>query len=159
MVKLRERQRGLIYLAMLFAVAVMGIGLASTGTLWSQVSRREKERQLLEIGHAYRDAIRRYYENSPGTVLRYPSTLDELLLDPRHLGVERYLRKRYGDPITGSSEWGLVRAPDGGIMGVHSLSGRVPLKSGGFRNVDAAFVSAATYADWHFVFIPESARQ
>lgn len=142
-----------MYLAMLFAVAILGVGLAAAGTLWSQVARREKEQRLLEIGHAYQDAIRRYYENSPGTLKRYPVALDDLLLDPRQLGTVRYLRKRYPDPITGSTEWGLIRAPDGGVMGVHSLSDALPLKTGGFIGENSSFSGAFRYSDWAFVHI------
>lgn len=149
------RQQGLAYLAVLFAVALLGLGLASTGTLWSQASWRQKEQQLLDVGSAYRDAIRRYYENSPGAVMRYPQALDELLLDQRHLGTVRYLRRRYADPITGSQEWGIVRAPDGGVMGVYSLSDRLPLKTGGFDTKNLAFSGSSTYSEWRFVHLPQ----
>jgi len=68
--------------------------------------------------------------------------------------VRRYLRRRYPDPITGSDEWGIVKAADGGIMGIYSLSDAQPLKIAGFRIADAAFDSAAKYSDWKFVYQP-----
>jgi len=48
----------------------------------------------------------------------------------------RHLRRLYPDPITNSAERGLVKAPDGGVMGVYSLSEQPVLKTGNFRVVD-----------------------
>ncbi|HEY0974622.1 MAG TPA: hypothetical protein VGE57_09025 [Solimonas sp.] len=140
---------------MLLAVTMLGVGLAATGTLWAQAARREREEQLLDIGNAYRVAIKRYYLNSPGTVMQYPPSLDDLLLDRRHLTVVRYLRKRYPDPITGLSNWGVLQAADGGIMGVYSLSGQAPLKIRGFRADNEFFADATAYSEWKFIFLPD----
>ena len=50
----RAQQGGFTYLGVLFLIAVMGMGLASAGELWSTASRRDRERQLLwEIGRAH----------------------------------------------------------------------------------------------------------
>lgn len=149
------RQRGVTYLAVLLTIAIMGVWLAATGTLWSSVSKRDKERALLDTGHAYRDAIRRYYERTPGVVPRYPASLEELVLDSRYVYVVRHMRKLYSDPMTGEADWRIVPAPDGGIMGVYSQSKNEPLKTGNFRFADASFQSASGYADWKFVYVPE----
>ena len=108
---------------MLIAVAVIGVGLAATGQVWSHSRQREKEQELLFVGDQFRQAIGRYYEGTPGPAKRYPNP-------------QRYLRKLYTDPMTGKAEWGLMQAPEGGIMGVYSLSNGVPVKQAGFRYRD-----------------------
>jgi type II secretory pathway pseudopilin PulG len=145
----RREQGGFTYLTVLFIVAILGGGLALVGQMWQTVAKREKETELLFIGHQYRKAIERYFLSGPQR--QYPRTLEELLKDPRRPGAERYLRKLYPDPVTGAAEWGLVKAPDGGILGVHSLSTDKPLKLAGFKPRDAGFERAQTYADWKFI--------
>lgn len=140
----------------LFMVAILGVGLALAGEVWETLAKREKEAELLFIGEQYRQAIRRYYEGTPGGIKRYPRSLQDLLADPRHASTQRHLRKLYRDPL-GGEEWGLVKAPDGGISGVYSRSEQAPLKTGNFRLRDAGFASAKRYADWTFVYAPASA--
>jgi type II secretory pathway pseudopilin PulG len=139
---------------MLVAVAVIGVGLAAAGEVWSFARHREKERELLFVGDQYRRAIRLYYERTPGGGRQYPTKLEDLLRDARYPGVERYLRKLYPDPMTGKSEWGLVKAPDGAIMGVYSLSMAAPAKQSGFRYRDTTFEGATTYQEWRFIYEP-----
>lgn len=142
------RQAGFTYLTALFAVAILGGGLALAGEVWETSVKREREAELLFAGHAYRAAIERYFLSGPQR--QYPRGLEELLEDPRRPGTERYLRKLYPDPVTGKP-FELVKAPDGGIVGVHSTSEAAPLRVAGFRKRDAAFEGAAKYSDWKFV--------
>jgi type II secretory pathway pseudopilin PulG len=145
-------QRGFTYLTILFVIAFMGIGLALTGEVWQSVALREKEAQLLYAGNQYRRAIERYYL---GGLRQYPRSLEDLLKDPRKPNTERYLRKLYFDPVTGSAEWGIVKTPDGtAIMGVYSQSELKPLKTAGFGVADRAFEGATKYSDWKFVYQP-----
>ncbi len=145
------RQAGFTYVAMLAAVVIIGIGLAATGQVWSVANQRNREQELLFVGHEFRNAIQRYYEQTPGAAKRYPAKLEDLLQDKRDPGLRRYLRKLYRDSLTGKADWGLITAPDGGIMGVHSLSEGAPLKRAGFEGGQADFESAERYADWRFV--------
>ncbi len=145
------REAGFTYLTILFVIAFMGLGLALTGEVWHTAMMREREAQLLYSGNQYRRAIERYYLSGPR---QFPRALEDLLKDPRKPGTERYLRKLYFDPLTGKSEWGLVKAPDGGIMGVYSLSEGKPLKVAGFRFADREFEGAALYSDWKFLYNP-----
>ena len=55
--------------------------------------------------------------------------------------------------MTNSGQWGTLKAPDGGIMGVYSLSAAEPLKKAGFRDSYAEFKDAKTYRDWKFVYL------
>jgi len=150
----RYRQAGFTYLALLFAVAVAGVALAASGALWSVELQREREAELLFVGNQFRLAIRSYHEHSPGMLKHYPMSLDELVRDNRYLGVKRHLRRIYTDPITGQSEWGLLMAPEGGIMGVRSLSDRAPIKRANFFLRDAIFEGKNMYSEWHFVYRP-----
>jgi type II secretory pathway pseudopilin PulG len=148
---MKVRVAGFTYMTILFVVAIMGVGLALAGEVWHTAAMREREAELLFVGNQYRRAIGLYYLNGPK---QYPRTLDDLLRDQRKPGIERYLRKLYPDPITGKGEWGLVKAPDGGVAGVYSLSNDRPLKVAGFRIRDRDLEGAAVYQDWKFVYSP-----
>lgn len=197
---------GFAYLWLLFTVAFMGVGLVVVAEVHAVAQQRDKERELLAIGHQFREALRRYQERSgplpggatglpsatgvppgggvgtapgttpvtspvnapivppttapgqPGTagaVLAgarpYPATLDELLQDPRTPGITRHLRQVFVDPMTGKAEWGLVRV-GGRIVGIHSLSERLPIKQAGFEDQDMAFAGKERYRDWVFTY-------
>ncbi len=146
------RESGFTYLALLAVVAVMGVALAAAGEVWHTALKREKERELLFVGDQFRRAFNLYDRQTPGNARRYPVSLDELLKDPRYPGVQRYLRKIYVDPVTGSSEWGLIKGPNGEIFGVHSLSEDEPLKKSGFSLADSRFEGRTKYSDWVFMY-------
>lgn len=152
-----RRARGFTYLTVLFIVAILSTGLALIGEVWHTSRVREREAELLFVGNEYRDAIARYYLSGPQR--QYPRNLADLLKDPRQPATVRHLRRLYADPITGSSQWGLVKAPDGGIAGVYSLSEESPLKVAGFRVRDAAFEAKGKYSDWQFIFAPPAAAK
>ncbi len=145
---------GFTYIGLLFFIAIIGITLAMASTLWSFAQQREKERELLFIGHQFRHAIGLYYERTPGTIKRYPSRLEDLLEDNRYVTTQRYLRKIYRDPMTGTHQWGLVSAPTGGVMGVYSLSESVPIKTSNFSSEDSTLDSAKKYVEWQFFYLP-----
>jgi type II secretory pathway pseudopilin PulG len=140
----RFGQRGFTYLAVLVMVAALGGGLAAYGETWSRAQQREKELELVWVGNQIQQAIGLYYQRSPGTVKRFPERLDDLLEDKRFLSRQRYLRRIYRDPLIGKAEWGLVSAPQGGIMGVYSLAEGPPLRNTGI----------STYRDWRFEYVP-----
>jgi type II secretory pathway pseudopilin PulG len=152
----RTPETGFTYLALLFFIAVMGMTLSATSTAWSFMQQREKERELLYNGNAIRNAIAAYYERSPGTVKRYPVSFDDLFKDDRQLAMVRHLRRLYPDPMTLKPEWGVIRAADGGIKGVHSLSTRRAIKRADFGFENSAFEGAETYRDWRFVYEPSA---
>lgn len=153
---MERRQRGFTYLGLLFAVAIAGVALAATGVIWSSERQRQREQELLFIGGQFRDAIASYYEHSPGLVKRYPAKLDDLLKDNRFLNTRRHLRQIYMDPMTGAREWGLIPAPEGGIMGVFSNSTGVPIKQSGFSSELSELDGKTNYKEWRFVYRPES---
>jgi type II secretory pathway pseudopilin PulG len=147
----RGRARGFTYIGLLVLVVLIGIMLAAAGQVASTTAQRERETELLFIGHQYRDAIGRFVAMNR----RFPQELNELL------GAEadspmpvHFIRRLYADPMTRTVDWVLVPAPDGGIAGVASSSPLVPLKHANFDGDDLGFGDAATYRDWIFQFNP-----
>jgi type II secretory pathway pseudopilin PulG len=145
------RESGFTYVGVLVLVALMGIALASTGRVWHTLQQQEKEQELLFIGQQFRQALDAYAKHTPGQARRAPQDLEALLLDPRHPGIQRYLRKVYLDPMTGKAEWGLITGPDGAIYGVHSLSDDEPLKKANFGLANKDFEGKMKYSDWAFM--------
>ncbi|WP_269532636.1 type II secretion system protein [Chitinimonas sp. BJYL2] len=149
-----QRERGYSYAVALFAVAILTTLSLRAVENAKTAEWREREAELLYVGQAYRNAIQQYYVQTPGTVKRYPPDLKALLLDERATTTRRPLRRLYRDPITGTPDWGLVPAPDGGVMGVYSLSTRAPIKVADFPEVLVSFTGAKRYVDWQFVYQP-----
>lgn len=155
------QQQGFTYIGVLVIMAVMMMALGKASEIWHTVIQREKEQELLFIGHEFRNAIGKYYAKSGS---RYPPSL-ESLLESNDLGVAgpgakktRFLRKLYLDPMTGEPNWGLVTGPDKRIQGVYSLSEETPYKTAGFINADADLELAEKYSDWKFVYKPVKAQ-
>lgn len=145
---------GFTYIALLIVIAVMGVVLASTGEVWYMATKREKERELLFVGDQFRRAIKQYAMHSQSASARYPMSLEDLLKDERYPNTQRYLRKIYIDPITGSSQWGLLKGLNGEIFGVYSLSEDEPVKKRNFSFADASFEDKKKYTDWVFMSLP-----
>lgn len=151
--KKNTRNKGFTYVGLLFLITLLAINLVLAGTLYAFVQQREKERQLLFIGNQFRKAISDYYLKSPGTVKHYPLRLEDLLLDNRYVTFQRYLRKIYIDPMTKKREWGLVMSPEGGIMGVYSLSNEKVLKLSNFDITNLDLNNKSKYSEWHFTYL------
>jgi hypothetical protein len=149
-----RHQRGFTYPIAMFLVALLALASARALENSLTVERRDKEADLLLVGQGYRDAIRSYYDHSPGTAKVYPPELVALLQDARTNRLRRHLRKLYRDPITASAEWGVVRTPEGAIKGVYSLSNLRPFKNSGFPAELSGFAGAGHYRDWLFVYEP-----
>jgi type II secretory pathway pseudopilin PulG len=148
-----RRQAGFTYIGLLVAIVLIGLMLAAAGETARTTAQREREAELLFIGHQYRNAIARFYRQNH----RYPQALEELLNfasgGPQSA---HYLRRLYLDPMTRAADWVLLQAPGSGINGVASASLQVPMKRSGFDFVDVGFEDAQTYADWTFVYDPRA---
>lgn len=148
------RQNGFSYVVVMFLVAIAAVvsvrGLEST----LMVERHDKESELLWRGTAYRNAIREYYINGPGTGRAYPRELKDLLYDRRLVRPTRPMRKLYRDPMTADGEFEPVRNQSGDIIGVRSRSLVKPLKQAGFAPEYASFTNAQHYSDWKFTYEP-----
>ncbi len=143
---LSVRQRGFTYITVLLALAILAAVLAATADIWHTTRQREKERELLFIGNQFRMALAGYFAKNR----RFPTQLEQLLLDDHSPAVRRFLRRIYVDPMTGKAPWGTVTLPDGPITGVFSLSDGEPLKQAGFRQRDSDFEGKGKYSEWVF---------
>jgi type II secretory pathway pseudopilin PulG len=144
-------ERGFTYIGLLVAVTIMGLLLTVVSRVWSTTERREREAQLLWVGHEYRLAIASYYASGN----RFPDTLQQLLQDERFPIPLRHLRRLYPDPMTGKADWTLILTADGQrIMGVASSSNTTPIKRTAFDLIDAAFEHTDCYCAWQFVYSP-----
>jgi type II secretory pathway pseudopilin PulG len=129
----------------------MGLAAAMASAVWSTSQRRDNERELVFAGRQFASAIERYRKRSTDPAHLYPRSLQELLRDDRGGQTHHHLRRVYPDPITGSDQWQLILSPDGGIIGVHSLSDREPLDRG-FVTADFPVPKGSrSYQDWRFV--------
>ena len=156
--RLRATQRGVALLALLILIAIIGIAAAAQVQVGSLVERREQEEDLLWIGREFRRALISYSSVTPAGRQVLPASLNDLVLDERFNPPRRHLRKIYIDPLTGKEEWGLVRAPNGGIAGVHSLSDATPIKIGNFGLTEKDFEGKAKYSEWQFVAATPAAK-
>jgi type II secretory pathway pseudopilin PulG len=146
-----RRQSGFTYLGLLALIAIMGLILMTATRVWSFSEQRDKERQLLYVGDQFRNAIGAYFAFGS----QYPLTLQQLLQDDRSPVPRRYLRQIYRDPITGDTDWNLIKDPSGvGIMGVASKSKLVPIKRRRFADIEFGFANKDCYCDWQFIYSP-----
>jgi type II secretory pathway pseudopilin PulG len=152
-----HHQRGVTYIALLLAVAITSGVAAAGASVWSQMQRREREKQLLWAGDQIRRAILAYSQTGGDGQNRYPATLQDLLLDPRSAAPRRYLRQVYEDPMSRSNDWGMIRNPQGRIVGVYSQARGVPIKAGAFARAYTHFERAPDYAAWTFTVLPPGA--
>lgn len=143
------REGGFTYVGLLIFVFIMGLMLTVAARVWKTTEQRERETELIYIGHAYRMAISSYY--SAGH--RFPEDLKDLLMDERFPVPKHHLRRLYPDPMTGKPDWKLIMTPTGqGIMGVASTSQAAPIKQDGFELVDGTFKDADCYCKWEFIY-------
>ena len=87
---LASNERGFMMAALLVTLSVMAVLMGALVPVWSTAARREREEELVFRGEQYARAImlfQRKYANAR------PPSVDVLLS-------ERFLRKKYKDPIT-----------------------------------------------------------
>ncbi len=146
-----RQEAGFTLIGLLIATAILMIGVGLTLSVWHTLVMREKEKELLFIGHQFRQAIATYYRNSGR---QFPMNVEDLVAQPnaRPLGTHP-LRRVSIDPMTGKKQWGYIRNQQSRLIGIYSLSDKKPIKQAGFIDEDKAFANAATYADWKFIYV------
>ena len=135
-------QRGYAMAAVLVALAVMSVVMTALLPVWRQQAQREKEAELLFRGAQYARAIQLFRQKNGNN---YPPNLDILVQ-------QKYLRKKYKDPMTGEDfvplyigggqSGGRGTQPAGGVTGVQSKSKETAIRS---------HRGAATYNQWQYV--------
>jgi type II secretory pathway pseudopilin PulG len=151
------QQQGFTLLAVLAAMVLVALGTQKVMSVVSQQAQRDRETELLHVGSAFASAIGAYYESTPGSVKKWPASLQDLTDDQRFVGVRRHLRQVYDDPVSRSNKWGLVVAEDGGFKGIYSLSEQAPIKTAAIELAGLALPPARKYSDWQFVYQADSA--
>ena len=84
--------------ALLTGLAIMGIVMSMALPVWSQAARRERELELIFRGEQYARAIELYQRVFAGA---YPPDIDTLI-------EQRFLRRRYHDPMVADGEFRIV---------------------------------------------------
>ena len=90
--------RGYALAALLVGLAVMGIAMSAALPVWSQAARRERELELIFRGEQYARAVGLYQRVYAGA---YPPDIDTLV-------EQRFLRRRYRDPMVADGEFRIV---------------------------------------------------
>ncbi|WP_229418394.1 type II secretion system protein [Massilia sp. Root351] len=147
-----RRRAGFTYISLIILVAIIGLVGATAVKLGAVMQRSAAERELLNIGAQFSDALQSYAKATPPGQPTQPPSLKELLLDPRFPAVRRHLRKIFVDPMTGKAEWGIsYAAGTTGVVAVYSLSDAKPVKIGNFPARFQGFEGKQRIADWKFV--------
>jgi len=141
---------GFTYIGLLIAVVILGVALSAVGVVWRTQAQREREQELLFIGHDFERAVASYYRAGN----QYPQEIADLLEDKRGPEPVHRLRRFYNDPMTGAQDWNIIRVDMLGITGIASSSKQAPIKTAGFNKDEDAFKDATSYGDWQFVYKP-----
>jgi len=154
-----NRNEGFAYIALLASITVLMLVLTSASEVASQSLKREREYQLFFVGEQIRNAIGRYYENTPQGTKAFPKSLNVLLHDERFINNTRHLRQIYLDPMTNTRDWGLVQNENKQIIGVFSTSTESLL----ITNLDPNVVTidagqpVLNYSHLKFIYQPNNA--
>ena len=147
----RRGTAGYAYLLLLLTLALLAVAASGSVVLGHALERRAAERALLETGDEFRRALQSWRRFGAAG----PATLEDLLRDPRALGVRRHLRRLPHDPLTGTPQWGLVLDGQRRIVAVYSLAPGRPLQRAGFDALaQPGFEDAESYAQWRFGLVP-----
>ena len=171
--QLRGQQRGYAMAALLVGLGVMSVMLTVAMPVWTQITRREREAELVFRGEQYKRALDLFQRrNGPGVA---PPSVEVLVEG-------HFLRKAFKDPITGD-DFLLLRAgaaietagggPQNG-RGVQAGRGGTPGRPPGFSSGGEAFggivgvASRSTeeslrvyngrtrYNEWDFTFVQQT---
>jgi type II secretory pathway pseudopilin PulG len=112
---LRTGADGYAMAALLVALAVMAVLMSAALPVWRHDAQREKEEELVFRGQQYVRAIRLFNKKTNAL----PTRVDDLVQ-------QRFLRKKYKDPITNQDfEWISAANPNpGGLQGSTQPGGR-----------------------------------
>ena len=96
----RHGEQGYLLLGALVAVAIVLIFLSVAATYVARDLKREREEETVRRARQYIRAIQLYYRKFG----HYPGSMDQL----EHTNNIRFLRKKYVDPLTGTTDWRLI---------------------------------------------------
>ncbi len=145
-------EAGYTYAALLVLIFALALGATATTIPPSTTFQRNAEAELIHRGQSYARAIESYWRADPDNP-EFPPTLEALLDDPRENG-RRHIR-RLLDPVI-ASEWRVIWADTGGVLGVSPASEKPSFRRSSFPEQMRVEDGAVTYAQWTFVFDPET---
>jgi type II secretory pathway pseudopilin PulG len=128
-----QREGGYVLLTLLLMASLLVIAAAVVAPMITLQIKRDKEEELIHRGMEYRRAIRAYAKHTGN----FPLTLDQL----EHATGNRYLRRRYKDPITGK-DFRLLHMDDIAKLGASSNPAGTP--PGGNANSTTGIFSNAS---------------
>ena len=127
-----SRESGYVLLTLLLAVALLIMGMAAIVPSIAFQIRRDREEELIHRGVQYSRAIRAYFKKFG----RYPTKLEDL----ESTNNQRFLRKRYKDPINGQDfkllHFGEVKMFGSPIAGASAIAGANPAQPGPFGSAN-----------------------
>ena len=101
----RRGESGYVLLLILLMAAVIGISLYMELPRVAFESQRQKEQLLIERGEQYKRALQVFTTKNQ----RWPARVEEL----ENMNMQRFLRRRYKDPMTGKEEWREIHIQNG----------------------------------------------
>ena len=101
----RADESGFALLLVFLMASIVAIGLYYELPRVAMETQRQKEQLLIERGEQYKRAIQLFVRKAG----RYPSEIKEL----ENFQNQRFLRRRYVDPLTGKEEWRLIHIQNG----------------------------------------------
>jgi type II secretory pathway pseudopilin PulG len=110
----REGQQGYVLLAIILVLALIVIAAAAAAPDIAMSIRREREAELIHRGTQYMRAIQHYYKKFG----RYPVRIEDL----ENTNNQRFLRRRYKDPLTGK-DFRLLHFGEVNLGAVTGMSG------------------------------------
>ena len=113
----RPAERGYAMAALLVGLSVMAVLMSMALPVWSQMAKREREAELIFRGQQYARAIGLFQRKFANT---FPPNVDVLV-------EQRFLRKKYKDPVTGE-DFQII--PAGGAAGMPGGVGGSPFPGG-----------------------------
>jgi len=167
-------QQGYAMAALLVALSIMAVVMTAAMPVWTQAARRDREAELIFRGQQYARAIGLFQRKAgPGTL---PPNVDVLIS-------QRFLRKKFLDPITGEqfdfltqtqaapgarqsqatpSTGARAAATQGTVIGTTPSAG-APGNAGGLMGVASKskaesiriYNGRTHYNEWQFVFVPQ----
>ena len=101
MLRGQDGERGYAMAALLVALAIMAILMSIALPVWRHEARREKEAELVFRGEQYARAIALFKFKNANIPNAFPPSIDFLVQN-------RFLRKKYKDPMTKDGEFVLI---------------------------------------------------
>lgn len=104
----RNRESGYAMAALLVGMSIMAVLMTAALPSWTHMAQRDKEEEYLFRAKQYARAVRQFQDKNGGGMIPAPSV--DFLIE------QRFLRKKYKDPITGD-DFVLIRQPTGAPPG------------------------------------------